>query len=325
MKRLLVTLFGVMAIVVLAACGAATPGQTETSGGGGTPAKLRIGLLPIIDALPMYVAEAQGYFKEQKLDVELTVFASAMERDSALQAGQTDGQLNDLIATGLINKDGERAKAVRVSYKANPKMAMLTIVAAPNGKVKTAADLKGVPVAVSGNTVIEFGTDRMLRTAGLSPADIKTTEVTKIPVRLEMLAKGQIEAATLPEPFTSLALQQGARIVVDDKQANQNESVITFRQEVIEKNSDAMRRFLAAYEKGVQAISEKPEQYRDLMVEKAKVPDTLRQSLAIPPFPKAGVSSREEVASVVEWMVGKGMLPEKLSYERMINATLLPK
>lgn len=301
----------------LSGCSAAGPSAGASA--------LRFGLLPILDVLPMYVAETEGFFKEQGLDVELILFASALERDSALQAGQIDGQLNDLISTALLNKDGDRAKAVRVAYRANDRLAMISVLAASNSKIKSPADLKGVPIAVSGNTIIEYSTDRMLRAAGLGAADIKTTEVTKIPVRVEMLVKDQIEAAALPEPMASLAVQQGARVVADDQKADISQSVVTFRQETIDKNSDTVRRFLIAYEKGVQTLSQKPDAYRDLMVEKAKVPDSLREKLSVPIYPPAGVSSRQEVADVVDWMVEKGMLAQKLSYERMVSGQLLPK
>jgi len=43
--------------------------------------------------------------------------------------------------------------------------------------VTTPADLKGVPIGISQNTVIEYLTDRMLQAEGLDPADIAITEV----------------------------------------------------------------------------------------------------------------------------------------------------
>ena len=46
-----------------------------------------------------------------------------------------------------------------------------------------------------------------------------------------MLAKGQVQAATLPEPFTSLALAQGSRRILDDGQTGIGCSVITARKD----------------------------------------------------------------------------------------------
>ena len=140
-----------------------------------------------------------------------------------------------------------------------------------------------------------------------------------------MLAKGQLQAATLPEPLASLAEQQGARRVIDDSKTGTGQSVITFRQEVVTKNAEAIRRFLAAYEQGVAAINGSPNRYRDLMVDKAKVPDSLKNSFNVPQFDKAQVSSRADIEDVVKWMVERKLLNQPIPYEKMVAEGLLPK
>jgi len=60
---------------------------------GNADEKMKIGLLPIVDALPFFVAEEKGYFQAEGLDVEFIQFASALERDGAVQAGEIDGTL----------------------------------------------------------------------------------------------------------------------------------------------------------------------------------------------------------------------------------------
>lgn len=287
--------------------------------------QLKVGVLPILDALPMYVAEQEGYFKEQRLQVDLVLFPSALERDSAFVAGQIDGELNDPVSAALLNKEGEKAKIVRLAFKGNPSMAMMVVLASPASKIQSPKDLKGVPIGISRNSVIEYTTERLLQGAGLSPTEIQKTEVTKIPVRAEMLAKGQLQAATLPEPLASLAVQQGARLVIDDSKTGIGQSVITFRQEVVAKNPESIRQFLAAYEKGVEKIATSPESYRDLLVDRAKVPDSLRGSFRVPSYPKAQLSTREELADVVAWMVEQKLLDRPIPYEKMVAEGLLPR
>jgi NitT/TauT family transport system substrate-binding protein len=313
-------LAGLGALGALAAVGCAAP-----SAGGSTGGKLRVGLLPIVDVLPIYVADSEGYFKAQSLDVELSLFASALERDAALQAGQLDVELNDLVSALLLNKDGSSIRVIRLSYRGNPKMPMMTIVAGPNSTIKTPADLKNVEIAISGNSVIEYATDQMLTRAGLAPSEIKKLEVTKIPVRTEMLAQGKVQAATLPEPFTSLALAQGARRIVDDGQTGIGCSVITARKATIDKSASQLKGFLAAYQQAVTTVAASPEKYRSLFIDKAKIPEQLQTTLAIPPFPGSEVPTKEEVAAVAKWAVAKGLVPKELGYDSMVDASFLPK
>ena len=312
-------LAGLGALGALALVGCAAP-----SAGGSTGGKLRVGLLPIVDVLPIYVADSEGLFKAQNLDVELSLFASALERDAALQAGQLDVELNDLVSAVLLNKDESSVRVIRLAYRGNPTMPMMTIVAAPGSSIKSPADLKNVPIAISGNSVIEYATDQMLTRMGLTPAEIQKTEVMMIPVRTEMLAKGKVQAATLPEPFTSLALAQGARRIVDDGQTGIGCSVITARKETIDKNPAQLKAFLAGYQKAVTIIAASPEKYRALFIEKAKIPDQLQSTLAIPPFPGSELPTREEVAAVARWAAAKRLIPKELSYESMVDATLGP-
>ncbi len=325
-------LAGLGALGALAAAGCAAPSTgTSTATGAGTPAsassggKLRVGLLPIVDALPIYVADSEGLFKAQNVGVELSLFASALERDAALQAGQLDVELNDLVSACLLNKDGSSIRVIRLSYRGNPTMPMMTVVAGPNTTIKTPADLKNVEIAISGNTVIEYATDKLLEGAGLSPADIKKTEVTKIPVRTEMLAKGQVQAATLPEPFTSLALAQGSRRVIDDGKTGIGNSVITARKDAVDKSAPQLKGFLAAYQQAVTTIAASPEKYRSLFIDKAKIPEQLQSTLAIPPYPGSEVPTKEEVDAVAKWAVAKGLVPKELSYDSMVDASFLPK
>lgn len=324
-RAILSTLVAATFVVALMGCApqAAAP-AAPTAAAKETPS-LKVGVIPIVDALPMYVAEQEGYFKEQNVQVELVLFPSALERDSAFVAGQIDGELNDPISTALLNKDGEKAKIVRLAFKGNQSMAMMVVLASPSSKIASAKELKGVPIGISTNSVIEYTTDRLLQSAGLAPSEIQKTEVTKIPVRAEMLAKGQLQAATLPEPLASLAEQQGAHRVIDDSKSGTGQSVMTFRQEVVSKNPEAIRRFLAAYEKGVSAINSSPNKYRDLMVDKGKVPDSLKTTFNVPQFPKAQVSTRADIEDVVKWMVERKLLEQPIPYEKMVVDGFLPK
>ena len=90
---------------------------------------LRIAVLPILDTLPMYVAEAEGYFAEQGVMVEFVIAASAAERDQLLQAGQVDGFITDLVALALCNQDEARVIATRYAMVPTPGFAQFRVMA----------------------------------------------------------------------------------------------------------------------------------------------------------------------------------------------------
>jgi NitT/TauT family transport system substrate-binding protein len=128
--------------------------------------------------------------------------------------------------------------------------------------------LKGVEIGISQATVIEYITYRLLVDAGLQPSDVKTTNVIKIADRMQLLGSGQLKAATLPEPLATLAEQQGAvRLVPDARNPDHSNSVISFAAQALKDKPQTVRKFLAAYEKGVSDINADPTQWQPLLNE----------------------------------------------------------
>jgi hypothetical protein len=162
--------------------------------------------------------------------------------------------------------------------------------------------------------------------AGLAPGDIAKTEVPKIPVRLELLSKGNVQAASLPEPLASLGVVDGARIVVDDRSHTEyGQSIVTFSTRALARKPAALKRLLSAYERAVSAINTEPEKYRSLLIDKGRVPKPVQDSFQMPVFPQVGVPAQSEVGDVLQWMKGKGLLSKDLSYDQLVTDSYLPK
>ncbi len=75
---------------------------------------LKIGLLPIEDSVPFYVAEQEKMYTGENLLVELIPFQSALERDSALAAGAIDGAIDDPIGAILFDKGQGRLQITSI-------------------------------------------------------------------------------------------------------------------------------------------------------------------------------------------------------------------
>lgn len=304
-----------------AATAVAAAATAEGTAGAVSGEPLRIGALPVINALPLYVAQAEGFYQDEGVNVELVPFAGPLEREAAMQAKAIEGENTDLQGVILLNNAGVDVRAVRYDAPAAP---FFSIVAGKDTDIETVDDLAGVEIAVSHNSIIEYLTYVLLHDAGLSDDDIKMIEVTSIPQRLEFLASGQVQAATLPEPLTSLAVAQGARVIINDENAPVVPTVLAFSKETLEERGDDVRAFLRAYERAVEALNENPDEYRDLMIERVNIPEPLRASYSVPPYRPASVLSEEQVQSVMDWMVQRGMIEEPLPYDQVVDGSYLP-
>jgi len=284
---------------------------------------LKIGVLPVEDALPFYVAQEKGYFTEERVQVELVPFQSAVERDSAFQAGQTDGQITDLVAAALLCNAGVEHQVVTTTLGIKPGEGRFAVLAAPGSGITGVEQLKGTEIAVSQNSVIEFVTDQLLLGQGFKPDEIKKIAVPKIPVRLEMLLKNQVKAATLPDPMATYAGTRGAKVILDNTSENVSQVVLIFRKNILETKKEEVSRVLKAYARAVQDIDADPESFRSLFVEKAGVPEGIKDTYRVAHFSAPEVPTRDQFDRVIDWMREKGLLKEALRYEDMVNGGFL--
>lgn len=286
---------------------------------------LKIAVLPIIDTLPMYVAEAEGLFAKHGVTVELIPVASAPERDQLLAAGQADGAINETLAVMLFNKDAVQMQVVRYALRPEEGYPHFRILASSQSGITVSSELKNVEIGVSQGTIIEYVTERLLKTQGLSPDEIKTIAVPKIPDRMALLGSGELAAAVLPDPLASLAMSQGAVNVVDDSMNPEyGFSVYSFRKDVIDASPEAVKAFLAAIEEAKELINADAKKYTSLLSDKGLVPPPLLETFGVPPFSGSAVPTEEEWNDGLAWLKEKGILAADVSYADSVNGSLLP-
>jgi NitT/TauT family transport system substrate-binding protein len=300
-------------LLVLSACAPQTAGT------------LKIAVLPIIDTLPMYVAQQEGLFAEHGVHVEFVPVASAPERDQLLAAGGADGTINETLAVMLFNKESVQMQVVRYALRPTAGSGHFFILASAQSGISSVDGLKGVEIGVSQGTVIEYVTERLLQADGFSSDEIKTVAVPKIPDRMALLASGELQAGVMPDPLAALVVSQGGVVVADDSSHPQyGFSVISFRKDVIDSNQNAVKGFLAAIEEATALLNEEPAKYKNVLSEQKLVPPPLMGSYQTPLFPNAGVPTPEEWNDALSWLKEKGVLASDVSYEDSVNASLLP-
>src|SRR5689334_12523131 len=252
--RIVLALFSL--VLVLSACAPQSAGT------------LKIAVLPIIDTLPMYVARQEGLFAKHGVNVEFIPVASAPERDQLIAAGGADGTINETLAVMLFNKENIQMQVVRYALRPTEGNGHFFILASAKSGITSVDQLKGVEIGVSQGTVIEYVTDRLLQTDGLTKDEIKTVAVPKIPDRMALLASGELKAGVMPDPLASLVVHQGGVVVTDDsKHPEYGFSVISFRKDVIDTKTGSVNAFLAAIEDATKLVNADPAKYKNVLSE----------------------------------------------------------
>lgn len=281
---------------------------------------LKIGLLPNEEVLPFYVAMEEDLYQKHGVNVEVINFQSAAERDAALQAGSVDGVEGDLLAVAMIRQGGTPVKAVSLAMGATPEEGRFALLAAP-GTITDVEELKGKKLAISKNTIIEYTADQMLLLQGIDPQEVQKVNITKMPLRAEMLLQKQVDAAVLPDPLAAYAELKGADVLIDDTKlgVNISQSVYFFSDDAITTKKEAIKKFLQAYMEGAEILTEDPEEYRDLFIEKVQIPVELQESYPVPSFPTLQLPSQEDTQRVIDWLKDNGLLTEPYTYEDIVT------
>jgi NitT/TauT family transport system substrate-binding protein len=298
----------------------ATPLQATAA-----PVAIKFILLPILDALPLYVADQKGYFAEQGVQVQFIPASSAVERDQLMAAGQADALINDLLSVVLYNRDSIQVQVVGFARTASKDVSLYRIVAAPLSGLSKPADLAGVPIGISQSSVIDYVTDRLLQAEGLTPDQIKTVVVPKIPDRLALLSKGEIKAATLPEPFSTLAVNSGGTVILDDtSHPEYGNSVISFLKAFIDSHPKAVTGLLAAFQKAVADINANPGGWGSILRQYKLLPDALVDTFTDTVFPPASLPTAAQFNDVVQWALGRNLISKAVDYQQAVNPGLRP-
>ena len=326
MKNLRTIAIILLTVLVMAACGRMVSDPPEEFvPSTAESVTLKIAVLPIIDTLPLYVAQGQGMFTKHGVNVDLIPVASAPERIQLEASGQVDGSINEILSVMQFNKENLQMQSVRYALRPAEGFGHFFILASGQSGITTPDELKNVEIGVSQGTVIEYVTERLLQDAGLSADEIVTIPVPKIPDRMSLLASGELAAGTLPDPLGALAVQFGAVIVMDDSaHPEYGFSVYSFRKDSIDAHPEAIRAFLAAINEAIALINADPTKYTDILSEAKIVPAPLLEAYKVPPFPAAGVPTEAEWNDALSWAKEKGMLDVDVPYADSVNASFLP-
>ena len=315
--------FSTVAVVLLSSCNAPIAAPTQQEANTAIRPSLQVAALPITDVVPFYVASAQGYFTDAGVQVEVIPVSSGAERDTVVQAGEAECELTDIQGTVLTNAgNGRPIKIVSTARQASREQAVFYLLASPQSEISSPSALAGTTIAISENTIIDYWTERMLPFAGIALSDVATTNVPQIPVRLELLLSGQVDAAVLPDPLASFAEMQGAVPVLDDAEnGDVAVSVIACSQDVIDSMPEAVQALVNGWDQAVASINGDPAAYQNTLIDNTRVPEPLQDNYTLPPYAVESLPSESQVADVVEWAKSSGLIEAVIPYSDIVDSS----
>ena len=244
----------------------ALPGLSQAAG-----EKILIGYWPIAAGLPFYVALEKGYFKEVGLDVEGVKFASPSQIVEAMVAGRIHGSANGTASAALALGEITSPNLFKIicSNPSNEQYVLDEFLVPMDSKATSIKDLKGARVACGPGIQNVVLTKIILEKNGLG--DIKPIEL-PVGQHVPALVAGQIDAVYTLEPSGTIGRVKGqskvletgviSKYVLDDAKAPWFGGTAALVTTLIKERPEDVKKFLAAYAKGVDFVRKNPDASR---------------------------------------------------------------
>jgi ABC-type nitrate/sulfonate/bicarbonate transport system substrate-binding protein len=216
---------------------------------------LRLIAFPGAPNLPVFVAMELGYFDAAGVDVSLeTTPSSAYQAESLING---DFQIG---ATAFDNVVAYQEGQGAVSFDQTPDLFTfmgatqleLSLVVAP--EITSFDDLRGRSLALDAlATGFAFVLYHLLENAGLSDGDYKKVPVGATPQRWESVKAGEHVGTLTIEPFTSVAIANGFRVLASSRSVLESYQggVFVASRSWAASRSDSLTAFISGYLRGL--------------------------------------------------------------------------
>jgi NitT/TauT family transport system substrate-binding protein len=239
----------------------------------GPPEKttLNVGVVPAMDSAGFFIALQDGLFAREGLTINYSPAASSETAIGQQLNGKLDISAGNYVSYIEAATEGDPLEII--SEGSITQAGAQTILTMPSEHINTLSQLKGKLIGVNGPQNIDYLLDEsVLQQNGINPksvafpngkdaasAPFKDGGAIPFPDMASLLASGKLAAATMAEPFASIAEQQyGAVPLVDLNQGATNDFPIegyVVTKQWAQDNPNTLKRFLAALSVG-QEISD---------------------------------------------------------------------
>jgi ABC-type nitrate/sulfonate/bicarbonate transport system substrate-binding protein len=288
---------------------------------------MRVAYLRTFAMMPFFYAQEKGYFKDEGLNVTGITLNNGPAAAAAVVSGSADVAESANVPVILAVAHHQPIKFFfSENYEQYPKPVFVYLVATGRSGITTLKGLKGKTVAINAATSdCALILRDHLRTAGLGPTAVKLIIIPfpQIPAALQL---GEADAACLVEPFmTSVMHAPGkATVLASGSLANLKElgraplDGFYAREDWLKKHEKTAASFMRALIKAQRELIANPPVYRQLLVEKFKMPKKLAEEMPVDLNPGNFVVVPGDYQAVIDGLVRTGLLEKPMKASEVI-------
>jgi len=286
------------------------------------PIKLKSVVGPYISFGPWLIAEEEGFFTKQGLQIEFVKIIDSVKVLPNLIKGELDvmadtfypSYLNAIARGARIKIVADRGYLSSTGCTYSAIMARRALV--EEGKLNNISQLKGRRVAVTQvSSITGYFLDKVLSKGGLTLADVETV-ILPLPARIAAFEKGSIDITFVSEPWISRMLDTGHAVVWKPAQhliPNLQFAFLMYGPTLLDKNPDAGKQFMVAYLKAVRQYNQgKTSRNLEILTKHTGLDRELLQKCCWQAFRNDGRINIDTILDYQSWALKKGFLDKEV-------------
>lgn len=293
---------------------------------------VKVVMRPFISFGPFYIAEEEGFFAEQGLDVEFVDMIVQRDMLPALASGQAD-VASGLLSAGTFNaiaKSGNIQIVADKGYSDPNGCASFALVArrplVEAGDAKDPEKLRGRTMSLVRASWLDYYVERALNELGLKVEDMQLTDIPS-PTQQEALEQGTIDMVMNSEPWITLYGRAGHKPILTpaEKLLPDSQSTVTlYGQKLLGENADVGRRFMVAYLKAVRQYNQgKTDRNVEILARNIKLEPELLREMCWPTLRDDGQIDVESTLDFQRWAQEKKFQDTVVPAEQFWNPSFV--
>lgn len=272
---------------------------------------LRVAYTKNLTMSPLLIAEAEGFFEEEGLDVELMAIEAAATGIPALLQGRIDvlpGPMSPSLFNAILRGGRLRLVADKGSYSSSQCAHQAFVVSPAAIERGEPVDLRRVGTAKE--PFLQFFVERALRERGYDPDAIELFHIPQA-AEFEALVAGRLDAAMVGEPWLTRVRERGGVIWTPTNELLDGfqYSVIAFGPSLLDHDPEAGRRFAVAMLRAVRRYNEgKTPRNLEIIHETLGYDREVLGKMCLPPMRNDGRIDDESILEFQRWAVERGDL-----------------
>ncbi|MBP2325215.1 NitT/TauT family transport system substrate-binding protein [Kibdelosporangium banguiense] len=224
--------------------------SSQSSSGGLEQTKVTVGTLPIVDTVPLAIAQEKGYFKQEGLEVEVKSLPGGAAAVPGLANGELQFAFGNYVSFFTAQAKGVLdIKLVADAYQAT--QGMFLIMTGKGSEVGKPLGLAGKKIAINTKSnIVELTARSSLEAAGVDPKTVTFTEI-PFPDMQAALERNNVDAAFMVEPYITQSERSAGMVPVLDAATGATQDVPIAAWATSAKFAQASPKTTAAFQRAI--------------------------------------------------------------------------